>query len=839
MWSRRGATVRLLAVGFLLACGGDSSGPPRIATVTITPGTADVTFGTTVQLTANPKDASGNPVPATTTTWASANNTIASVNGTGLVAGNQLGSTQITATINGVVGTASVNVKPPPVASVTITPAAPSTTVGATVQLTATALSNAGAVLSGRAVTWSSANPNIATVGVTTGAVGGVSVGSTQITANIEGVTASVTVTVGPSGPPLAITSISPNPLTPGGTVTIQGTGFGIDNSVTVGGVAAAITAATPTSLTVTIPASICLPTGNAAVRVTVSGAGSTQADHPFQSSTAPLVVAVGQQTTINNPANFCLQFPASATSEVYVIGVQSVSEVASERTPAVVRGAIPAGATGSTNTTAASPASQQGPAQIGSGLTLQARERRMRHRQAELQLRLQERQIPLLSAASAVEQSSPAASQVPGTTQRGDTVTIKVPNRSANLCLNSTSIRAVVRHVGQRAFFVEDTGNPAGGFTEADYQTLGTLFDSSVWDTDTNYFGLPSDRDNNTRIVIVVTKEVNRSGNILGFVTSGDFQPACPASNNGEYYYGFAPDPTGVYTLGDVTAEEARADWPVLLAHEFTHIIQLSRRNAAGTQTQSVWELEGQATLAEEVVGHAASGNRTGQNYNAGVVINRDATGSPLTTYSWYIDAVVDLLLYFGWDGTQAAGKVAGAPEECSWFLTSGDMGPCIGGRGAYGVSWSFLRWLSDQFGPTFPGGESGLHRALIGSTDVGFANISNRIGQPIDRLLAQWSAMLYVDDRIAGLDPTLTLSSWNMLSINGLIIQGNPQNPLGLRPYPRTFNNFADAITVRAGSSAYFRLSGSNRPATAISVSNSSGTLPGTMRVWVVRLQ
>ena len=304
----------------------------------------------------------------------------------------------------------------------TITPAAPSTTVGATVQLTAVALDNAGAVLSGRVATWSSANPNVATVGVSDGAVGGVSVGSAQITANVEGVTASVTVTVGPSGPPVAIITISPNPLTPGATATIQGTGFGstaANNSVTVGGVAAVVTAATTTTLTVTIPASLCLPTGNSAVRVTVSGGGSTQADHPFQSGTEPLAVAIGQQTTINSPANFCLQFPAAAASEVYVIGVQSVSEVASERTPAVVRGAIPAGATGSNAiVTAASLAAAQGAAQIG-GSTQQARERRMRHRQAELQLRAQERLNPLLSVNRAVEQASPAASsQVPGTTR-------------------------------------------------------------------------------------------------------------------------------------------------------------------------------------------------------------------------------------------------------------------------------------------------------------------------------------------------------------------------------------------------------------------------------------
>ena len=40
--------------------------------------------------------------------------------------------------------------------------------------------------------------------------------------------------------------------------------------------------------------------------------------------------VGVGQQLLITDPASFCLQFAASASSEAYLIGVQSISEVAS-----------------------------------------------------------------------------------------------------------------------------------------------------------------------------------------------------------------------------------------------------------------------------------------------------------------------------------------------------------------------------------------------------------------------------------------------------------------------------------------------------------------------------
>lgn len=85
---------------------------------------------------------------------------------------------------------------PIPVATVTVTPASSSISVGQTVQLTAATRDANGNSLTGRTVTWSTSNSSIATVS-STGLVSGGSAGTATITATSEGRngTAQVTVT--------------------------------------------------------------------------------------------------------------------------------------------------------------------------------------------------------------------------------------------------------------------------------------------------------------------------------------------------------------------------------------------------------------------------------------------------------------------------------------------------------------------------------------------------------------------------------------------------------------------------------------------------------------------
>ncbi|HKA58466.1 MAG TPA: Ig-like domain-containing protein, partial [Gemmatimonadales bacterium] len=92
--------------------------PDAVATVSVTPATATVDVGATVQLTATPRDANGNPLTGRAVTWTSSDPAIATVSATGLVSGVAGGPVTITATSEGQSGTAAVTIHVP-VAAVT------------------------------------------------------------------------------------------------------------------------------------------------------------------------------------------------------------------------------------------------------------------------------------------------------------------------------------------------------------------------------------------------------------------------------------------------------------------------------------------------------------------------------------------------------------------------------------------------------------------------------------------------------------------------------------------------------------------------------------------------
>src|SRR5947199_286332 len=182
-----------------------TAGPLPVASVTVSPASASVPIGQAVQLTATPKDASGNPLTGRTVTWASSNTSVGTVNASGLATGVVAGSTTITATSEGQSGTSAVTVTaaPVPVASVTVSPATAAVFVGQTTQLTATPKDANGNTLTGRTITWASSPSSIAGVNGS-GLAAGVAVGSATITATSEGKSGTSTITVTTPPPPPA-----------------------------------------------------------------------------------------------------------------------------------------------------------------------------------------------------------------------------------------------------------------------------------------------------------------------------------------------------------------------------------------------------------------------------------------------------------------------------------------------------------------------------------------------------------------------------------------------------------------------------------------------------------
>src|SRR5205807_692827 len=185
--------------------------PTPVAAVTVSPSPASVQQGATVQLTATPQDANGNPLSGRVVTWSSNNTAVARVNGSGLVTGVAAGTATITATSEGQSGTSDVTVTPAPVASVAVTPSPASVQVGLTLQLTATPKDANGNPLSGRVITWASDNTSVATVDGN-GLVTAVAAGSATITATSEGKSGTSALTV--TAVPVASVTVSPSPAT-------------------------------------------------------------------------------------------------------------------------------------------------------------------------------------------------------------------------------------------------------------------------------------------------------------------------------------------------------------------------------------------------------------------------------------------------------------------------------------------------------------------------------------------------------------------------------------------------------------------------------------------------
>ena len=105
------ALLVVLSIMSVVGCGGKDSTGPDIASVVVTPATATlVSPSETVQLTASAQDASGNTLSGKTFTWSSSDESIATVSVSGLVAAVADGSVTITATTDGVNGTAALTV---------------------------------------------------------------------------------------------------------------------------------------------------------------------------------------------------------------------------------------------------------------------------------------------------------------------------------------------------------------------------------------------------------------------------------------------------------------------------------------------------------------------------------------------------------------------------------------------------------------------------------------------------------------------------------------------------------------------------------------------------------
>jgi uncharacterized protein YjdB len=183
-----------------LACAGDDDvtelDSEPVASVIVTPPSARIAPGGSVQLRAIVQDGAGTSLKGHDVSWFSRNEDVASVSESGLVSGISDGATVVTASADGKSGNATVTVRTT-VEAIELVPGAANIKVSETLELVAITRDGNGNVLTGRQIAWSSSDDRVATVS-RTGLVTGIAAGTAQITAMTEGEKGSARITVAP-----------------------------------------------------------------------------------------------------------------------------------------------------------------------------------------------------------------------------------------------------------------------------------------------------------------------------------------------------------------------------------------------------------------------------------------------------------------------------------------------------------------------------------------------------------------------------------------------------------------------------------------------------------------
>jgi hypothetical protein len=373
-----------------------------------------------------------------------------------------------------------------------------------------------------------------------------------------------------------------------------------------------------------------------------------------------------------------------------------------------------------------------------------------------------------------------------------GDRLNFKVPGKT-NACTNFTTITAEVMYVNDKVIIYTDLTAPANGFTTTDYQQIGDEFSTLIYPTDVSFFGTPLDDDNNGRIIILYTSEVNKmteansTSFVGGFFFAGDLFPStgansCAQSNQAELFYMLAPDPDGTINNNKRSLALVRQNTRGTIAHEFQHMINASERirSPIAQSLEDVWLDEGLAHFAEDAVGRALRG----------ISETEDATFS--TVHGGSID---DFNAFF----------FQNLARFRLYLNNPGPVGPTSSAAdtslAARGAAWALLRYAADQYS----GGDVKLFtRKLAGGPDVGVPNLVKNAGATFDAIASGWMIANYADDLgIPGLSALYSYKVYNMRSQLTSITAG--QYPLKVTTVSGS-GFVLTGLEARSGSGNYF---------------------------------
>lgn len=452
------------------------------------------------------------------------------------------------------------------------------------------------------------------------------------------------------------------------------------------------------------------------------------------------------------------------------------------------------------------------------------------RQRAFEAARRAQERRVltPLMRSRTRGGVPWSNITGLPATPAVGTTVSMNVNVTDA--CINPSLRKARVAAVSTNAIILADTASPANGFTDADFASFATTFDTLIYPLDTAAFGAPTDIDQNGRIVIFFTPAVNALskngdlGYITGFFFGRDIFPlvaqpgigigACAGSNYGEMFYMPVVDAAQVYNRFFTSKDSVRTGAIATLAHEMQHLINDSRRlwvtNA--NDFEETWLDEGLSHLAEELLYYRVSGLSPKSDLSLTAVTASQALVDAINQYQ-----VGNLGNYYDY---------LSAPEVHSPYAPNDSLE-------TRGATWALLRYAIDQS----PNASATYTRALINANLTGLLNFNAAFGAAIPGgLLAaarQMALANFTDDSGLSVDPKYAFPSWNFRSVLPALSQ-NRTFPLRTR---QLTPSVPVAFPIRGGGAAYVRFGiGPNVTATVASTSGSAA-VPATVELILIR--
>jgi poly(3-hydroxybutyrate) depolymerase len=202
------ATVNACA-GSLCGTATLTAGLPSLVSIAVTPPSATVPAGSSVQFYATGTFSDGSTQDLTSSvTWSSSVLSVATIPMAGLATGLTAGTTNISAAAANVIGSATLTVTTPVLASIVVTPGTASIAAGYTQQFAATGIFSDGSAQDlTLSAAWSSSAPTVAPISAG-GLAAALTVGATSIEANVNGIIGTALFTV--TAPALLSIAVTP-----------------------------------------------------------------------------------------------------------------------------------------------------------------------------------------------------------------------------------------------------------------------------------------------------------------------------------------------------------------------------------------------------------------------------------------------------------------------------------------------------------------------------------------------------------------------------------------------------------------------------------------------------